>query len=519
MSSNIKTIGGLTILKIIGAIAGIVYSVFQVRYFGTSRSIEVFFAAQTILYLVQSLTQTGQLSEIFLPVYIKLKTKYNSEIAYKAFSVLLNRFTVYVSFGLFIGYYLAPYIINSFIPGFSNHDKQIAVTIFRVLLPLILLQLNNSFFNTVLNAEKIYGRTEIGGIINYIVSTVLLVTLFNKIGIWSLVWASYAGVIIQLVISIFFAINKNIKYYFVWSDSNFNHKQFFKIIFSTFSYTGSTQLLNWAMTASMSFLPQGMFALFQYVQRLFNKINSVTTQPISTVFFTNYSKNIFNYTSEKLKSNIESIQELVLVFGGFLFISVVASGKEILSFLWNGKNFTLEDLDTAYLIFMSFGFVLSFQLFFSINRKFAIISGFSRINYNLLSYSQLISAITFFILVYNFNFIGLLLSILLTRGFSILASFFVNFHFGNKNFQPPKNRFWFSYLIMLILIFLITLFFKRIFQFEDIGLYRWKDLAFSFYWFLYSVLIYSIFILFFFKTLYRKLKEITGPSRIDKLYS
>ena len=233
MSSSLKTVGVLTILKIFGALAGIVYSVFQVRYFGTSRTIEIFFAAQSILYMVQSLTQTGQISEVFLPEYIQLKRNHNSITAHKAFSVLINRFTVFVSFGLIVGYFLAPYIVRAFIPGFSAEDQQIATIMFRSILPLVILQLNNGFLNTVLNAEKVYGRMEIGGIINYLISIAILVLLYKKIGVWVLVWALYAGLIIQIIISIAFAIKLKIRYYFIWSEKKFDSKKFFKTIYST----------------------------------------------------------------------------------------------------------------------------------------------------------------------------------------------------------------------------------------------------------------------------------------------
>ena len=55
-------------LKLLASFLALAYSIIQVRYFGASRIIEIFFAAQSLIYLV-SLTQSGQLAEIFLPEF------------------------------------------------------------------------------------------------------------------------------------------------------------------------------------------------------------------------------------------------------------------------------------------------------------------------------------------------------------------------------------------------------------------------------------------------------------------
>ena len=55
------------------------YSIIQVRYFGASKIIEIF-CSSGLIYLVTSLTQSGQLAEIFLPEFQRLNNKKRSWI-------------------------------------------------------------------------------------------------------------------------------------------------------------------------------------------------------------------------------------------------------------------------------------------------------------------------------------------------------------------------------------------------------------------------------------------------------
>ena len=154
----IRSLGNLTVLKLIGAVLGILYSIIQVRYFGTDRIIEVFFAAQTVVYLVTSLTQSGQLAEVYLPIYLRLKEESGLAVASSSFSSIINKISCFVSIVLIIMFLIAPFVMKLFIPGFPEDDQLFAALIFRCFLPLTLLQILSAFINTVLNAERIYGR-------------------------------------------------------------------------------------------------------------------------------------------------------------------------------------------------------------------------------------------------------------------------------------------------------------------------------------------------------------------------
>ena len=57
-----RTIGLLTVLNIVGAGLGIVPSIVKAQFFGTTRALEVLFAASALEVMVARLTQTGALA-------------------------------------------------------------------------------------------------------------------------------------------------------------------------------------------------------------------------------------------------------------------------------------------------------------------------------------------------------------------------------------------------------------------------------------------------------------------------
>ena len=485
MRKELRTIGFLTVLKIAGAIAAVLYSVFQVRYFGTDRIIEVYFAAHAIIYLVQSLTQSGQLSEIFLPIYIGLRERIGNQAAHAAVSVVINRMALYVILFLCIMYILAPWVVAIFIPGFSLEDKDLGTEIFRKLLPLVLFMVTNSLFNSVLNAEKVFGRTEAAALINSLLSLLLLILFYTKLGIYVLVLALYAGAMVQLGLTIFFLIRKRIRYYWIWTTDEFNHSSFFKSMFSTFIYTSSTQFLNWAYTASISFLPQGTFAIFRYVQNLFSKVNGVFAQPISTVLFTRFSEELLHKLGNevRLKERIRSIQEGALLFGLCLFSVTIAGGKEGLSFLWYGSKFGMEDISKAYILLIAFFFVMVFQIFYTVNRKYSVALGNARHNYNWQALGQFLSAITGYILISKLGFYGIIFALLINRFLLISVPFVINNYKAADVFSTPSKFFLFRFTITIVIFPFLILVVKQLNIFGlSLGTSKTSDLLASIIW-------------------------------------
>ncbi|MFT4800291.1 MAG: putative peptidoglycan lipid II flippase [Flavobacteriaceae bacterium] len=409
-------------LKLITSLLGLVYSILQVRYFGASRTIEVYFAAQSLIYLVTSLTQSGQLAEIFLPEYHKLNT-IKKGLGFKGLNIVINRMFLWGSLIIAIVFIFTPFFISLLVPGFSNEDKEQATLMFRILLPYLFLQINNSFFITVLNAEEKYGRAEFLGVTNTIVNILSLVILYPYIGVWALIISLLLGKLIEFVFYTAQLYKIGFKFRFLISMPEFNHKSFFKTMQSTFMYVGATQIYSVVLTASISFLPEGTYAIFKYVQNLANKVKGLFVQPFLTIFFTQYSK-LLQKSKEvvyEFKKNMGSIINVNTV----IIIGTVLLGDYIIELIWGSKKFDADNVKFAYLFLLfNIGSVLISSIS-SIYRKMTVAQGKAKRLYSFWVIAQLLSALFTYVLINNFKTNGLFFIIPLNTFLMGLTSFLV----------------------------------------------------------------------------------------------
>ncbi|QMU64038.1 MAG: hypothetical protein GKR88_06850 [Flavobacteriaceae bacterium] len=348
-----KTLLKLFSFKLLTSLLGLLYSILLVRYFGASRNIEIYFAAQGLVYMVTSLSQGGQLAEVFLPEYHKLNT-IRKGLGFEALSVILNRIFLLGTVIIAIIFIFASFFIQLLVPGFSEEDKELSTLIFRILLPYLYLQLFNSFFMIVLNAEKKFGRVEFLSVVNYIINILTILVFYKSLGIWALVLSLLLGKVIEFFFYVYQLYRIEFRHSFKLTIKDFDHKSFFKTMKSTLSYVGATQILSITFTSTISFLPEGTLAIFKYLQNLSNKIKNLFIQPFLTIFFTRYSLLMQNSksVSYEFKKNMISILNVNII----VIIGSILLGYYGIDFIWGGEKFNEDNVALAY-IFLQFNIV------------------------------------------------------------------------------------------------------------------------------------------------------------------
>ncbi len=438
-------------LKFIASLFGLLYSILQVRYFGASRTIEVYFAAQSLIYLVTSLTQSGQLAEIFLPEYHKLNT-ISRKLGFQGLNVVINRMLIWGGIIIFVIFIFAPIFINLLVPGFSVNDRSQAILMFRVLLPYLFLQLVNSFFITVLNAERKFGRAEFLGLTNTIVNILVLVLLYKSLGIWALVISLLLGKFIEFIFYSMQLYKIGFQNKFIFSIPEFNHKLFFKTMKSTILYVGATQFYSFVLTASISFLPEGIFAIFKYVQNLTNKIKGLFLQPFITIFFTEYSLLLQN--SKSVIKEFQKYMGSLININTVTIIGTILIGDYVIDLLWGGKKFDITNVKLAY-VFFTFNIVaIMLSSIGGIYRKMAIANGKGSNVYLYSVFSQLLSAIFAYGLIKYFTVHGLFFIIPINVFLLVSVSYLVYKKTDNPIFYKIIN---FNNITSLVIIFIAIL--------------------------------------------------------------
>jgi putative peptidoglycan lipid II flippase len=437
-------------LRILSTILSIIASIITIRIYGAERVVDVFFAAQSLVFMVRSLSQTGQLSEFFLPKYHELKRE-SLDKAFTSLNVILNRISIALVLGFIVIAILTPYIIEILVPGYSNEDKYLATLIFLTLLPTILFQFLSSFFLTILNAENKFGRPEVLAIVNTLLNIIIIISFFDSLKIWALV---LANVIFTFVIffSYYYEIYRmGYRYKFVLRTPGFDHKDFFSIMKTTLYYAVSTQIFSFTLTATVSYLPAGSFAIYNYSKNLADKAYALLIQPIVTVFFTKIS---FDFSDrESSISLIKKYAKLLNIVVVFLISGSILFGESVLSLMWQSKNFDANNVKLAAVIFLFNIISIYFTANGAILRKLNVTEGKARRLYMYMAVGQILSAIVSYIFINKFGILGLYAVIILN---SILTTYITNLLLYRKS-KYYANLF--SMKIVLDITIYVILFF------------------------------------------------------------
>lgn len=450
---NSRSIIILTLLKLLGAVLGIVYSIVQVRYFGVGTDIEAYFAASSLVYLITSLSQSGQLAEVFLPEYHTVSSTHGKESGHRAFSVVINYIVIALILFSALFYAGAPYLVKLIVPGFDEATQLLTLQVFRILLLFLVLQVINAFITTLLNAERIYGKAEWAALVNSIVSILCIVLLYNYMGIWSVVVALLAGKIIEFVMSLSLLRQMNMRYYFIFSSEGFNHKRFFGTLSGTIFYVSSTQLYTLVLNASVSLLPQGVFAVFQYAQTIYGKISSILIQPISTVFFTNFSELNSKEKAAEVKRFTQDNLAVSMILGAFTFAVFFVCGQDFIELIWGGEKFDKQAVELSYWFLCTFFITFIFQGEFAIYRKIAVTVGLSRTVYLISALGMLISAAITYCFIQWWSTFGLYWVIIISKGLFMMVPVLLIYFKRRELYVYPQGHF----LLKLVSISITTM--------------------------------------------------------------
>ena len=306
---------------------------FIAHYFGASRHVEVYFAATALIAFVMTLSQTGQLAEILIPKFHQIRQSHDKREAHRFFNCCLNSLLLIVISTSVIIWFFSDYIVALRVPGFDSASIELGVVFFRIILPLVAVQIVSTLLTTLAHAEGLFGPPESTGLIANVVTLISIVSLTDDIGIWALIWALWLGQSVRLLVLIVYLYIKGYRYTLQLRSEATSILSIFQNVFKTIPYVLTTQVYAFALDAAISTLPQGTYAVFKYVTRLRNRGQSLLLRPVSIVFFTQFS-DAFSRGLENLKDLArEALARSLLIIVPAVAVAVVASKPIIISLL------------------------------------------------------------------------------------------------------------------------------------------------------------------------------------------
>ena len=174
-----------------------------------------------------------------------------------------------------------------------------------------------------------------------------LVAGFHLLGADSLIVALAVSLAIQGLFLVYWVFKLGYRHRLTLTVEGIAPTRLVRSLGSTFAYTAATQVWAFAFDNAVSHLPQGVFAVFKYVQgNLFSRATSLLLSPISTVYFTGFS--------EAVREGYDSVSRVVKrALAGAIGLSmvvvavVVVAARPALEGIWGWAKFGESDLDLA----------------------------------------------------------------------------------------------------------------------------------------------------------------------------
>lgn len=325
----------------------------QAALFGASRLTDAFLVAYNVPETIQTLFFSGVLSNFFVPVI----TRYRDDAAElsKVFSTAFNGALLLALVMAGACYFAAPGLMQLAAPGLSGADHDLAVFLFRLMLPMLVLHCLMAVVKGTLNSLDHYAMPEYAGVFFNAIMIASAVALSGQYGITSLAIGVIAGSVGQLVIQIPVLARKGIRYRPGWGFAHPALREMRGLIVGSIVATAVVPVNAFIARAMASTLPEGSISALAYAFRVFILPVSLFAVPVYTVLLTDLST--AQHQGERQRFKDQAAAGLSLLFAVALPATavLVALAVPITRLLYERGQFTVEDTRLTSQALMAYG--------------------------------------------------------------------------------------------------------------------------------------------------------------------
>ena len=380
---------------------------------------------------------------MLLPSYHAVRESHGREEAYRAYTSLSNRFLLALACIAVLAWLLAPQLTRLRIPGFGPADIDLAMRMFRWIVPLVVIQVATELLRTLANAERLYGGPETVSVAARLVSLVVLAWLASPLGSWALIVALWFGSVVEILGIVRLLRRREYRYRLsVHVPESARGINMFGTLGATLPYVGLTQLFLFTFDAALSHLPQGSFALFRYATMIWSRTQGIFLRPVSIPFFTSFSESAARSLSTTVTLT-ENALARILAVTGIVTTAVLVGAQRVLTALWQGEKFPPEKIGMLVWLLAGMYVLLPVAGTATILRKASVSMHRIRQTYAALAAVQVISTLLVFALVPTLGLPGALcVNALNMLGFVAAPLVALRVSGQSFRFHYPYDRAW-----------------------------------------------------------------------------
>ena len=322
--------------------------------FGASRLTDAFLVAYNVPEMIQTLFFSGVLSNFFVPVI----TRYRDRAAElnRVFSLSLD-----AAFGIAlvlagVCYVAAPAILTVAAPGLGGEDHDLAVFLFRLMLPMLVVHCLLAVIKGTLNSLDHYAMPEYAGVFFNLVMIACALSLTGAYGIRSLAIGVVAGSLVQLVVQIPALARAGLRYRPSFAFRHPALREMGGLVLGAFIATAVVPINAFIARALASTLAEGSISALAYAFRIFLLPVSLFAVPVYTVLLTDLSAaHQADGAEQEFKDKAGAGLSLLFAVGLPATALVVGLATPITRLLYQRGQFTPEDVVLTSQALMAYG--------------------------------------------------------------------------------------------------------------------------------------------------------------------
>lgn len=256
----------------------------QAALFGASRLTDAFIVAYNVPEMIQTLLFSGVLSSFFVPVITRYREQ-KDELS-TVFSLAVNGALAFALLVAGVCYVGAPAIITLAAPGLFGPDHELAVFLFRFMLPMLVLHCVLAVFKGVLNSLDHYAMPEYAGVCFNLLVIASALTLTGSYGITSLAIGAVLGSVVQVLVQLPALGRSGVRYRLTLAFAHPALREMGGLVMGAVIATAVVPINAFVARALASTLPAGSISALAYAFRVFLLPVSLFAVPVYTVLLT-----------------------------------------------------------------------------------------------------------------------------------------------------------------------------------------------------------------------------------------
>jgi len=292
--------------------------------FGAGEELDVYFAAFRIPDFVFSVLIMGGISAIFLPVFSEYLKK-SEEDGWKLASNVLNCFLVLLIVICGILAIFTPFLIKFVTPGFNPEQKELVISLTRLMFLSPLLLGMSSLFSGVLHYFNRFFAYSIAPIL-YNLGIILGILVFvPRFGVQGLAYGVILGALLHLLVQLPAAKASGFKYMPIFNFRSLGLKRIFKLMIPRTIGTFAFNINLIIITAIGSTLAAGSIAIFNFANNIQHFPIGIIGASFALASFPVLSRAWVNGQKQEFLENFSSAfrQILFLIIPASVFIFLI----------------------------------------------------------------------------------------------------------------------------------------------------------------------------------------------------